>query len=150
MMPYRLYHRAIIPARLDVVFAFFADAENLGRITPPEMHFRIQTPQPIEMRAGTLIDYTIRLWGIPLKWRTKIALWNPPNRFVDEQLSGPYRTWIHTHRFEGIGDDTLMEDEVVYALPFGLLGRLVAPIVRRQLDRIFAYRESAVRKTFAH
>src|SRR6476646_9512114 len=141
---YRLHTRTHVRVPLDIAFAFFADAANLGRITPPELGFAITTPQPIEMRAGALIDYTIRLWGIPLRWRTRIVEWEPGKRFVDEQLKGPYRSWVHTHRFTSVNGGTDLEDEVVYSLPFGVFGRLAAPLVRLQLTRIFRYREATV------
>jgi ligand-binding SRPBCC domain-containing protein len=142
---YRLRSQTHVPLPRDETFAFFADASNLGRITPPELGFSIATPMPIAMAAGTLIDYTIRLWGIPMRWKTRIAVWEPGERFVDEQLSGPYRSWVHTHRFTTAADGgTDIEDEVVYSLPFGVLGRLVAPIVRLQVGRIFRYREAEI------
>ena len=126
------------------VFAFFADANNLGRITPPEVGFLMRTTGPIEMRPGALIDYTIRLHGIPIKWRTEITRWAPPHEFSDVQVRGPYALWVHTHRFREDGPETVIEDEVRYALPFGALGRLAHPLVRRQLTRIFEYRREAV------
>ena len=133
-----------VPTPLDTTFAFFADAANLARITPRELGFSIATRLPIEMRAGTLIDYTIRLWGIPMRWRTRIAVWEPGVQFVDEQLAGPYRTWVHTHRFASANGGTDIDDEVVYSLPFGLAGRMVAPLLRLQLARIFRFRTSEV------
>jgi ligand-binding SRPBCC domain-containing protein len=135
-----------LPGAPEDVFPFFADARNLEAITPPFLGFRVVTPEPIEMGAGTLIEYRLRLRGVPLRWRTRIAVWDPPRRFVDVQLSGPYRLWHHTHDFEPDGaGGTLMRDTVRYAMPFGTLGRLAqALVVRRDLDAIFSFRQSAV------
>ncbi len=132
----------------DRVFAFFAAAENLERITPPELRFRITTPLPIAMREGALIEYRLRLGGVPFGWTTRIAAWVPPERFVDTQLRGPYALWEHTHTFTAVPGGTRIQDVVRYRLPFGVLGRVVHPLVRAQLRRIFAYRESAVRAAF--
>jgi ligand-binding SRPBCC domain-containing protein len=136
----------VLPLPIHEVYGFFGEAANLERITPPELRFRITTPQPIRMREGTLIQYRLRLFGIPICWKTRIAVWEPPHRFVDEQLSGPYRIWIHTHRFTDMGGSTLMEDEVLYDLPLRPFGQWAHPIVRMELDRIFAYRREAIQR----
>ena len=135
-----------LPCPPEELFPFFADAFNLERITPPLLRFRVVTPPPIEMRAGALIDYRLRIHGVPAKWRTEITAWDPPHRFVDEQLRGPYRQWIHEHTFEPQDGGTLCRDRVDYAAPGGsLVNRfLIEPDVRR----IFAYRAAALEEIF--
>jgi ligand-binding SRPBCC domain-containing protein len=133
-------------APLDEVFAFFADPGNLERITPPWVAFRIKTPLPIEMRAGALIDYRLRIKGIPTAWRTEITEWDPPYRFVDTQLKGPYRRWVHTHTFAEAGDTTRIEDHISYAVPGGAL--IARWFVRRDVERIFEFRSRVLTKLF--
>lgn len=129
----------------EEVFGFFADAGNLERITPPELNFKIATPQPFEISEGTLIDYQLKLRGLPMKWRTEISVWEPPFRFVDRQLRGPYSQWIHTHTFTELDPrKTLIEDEVKYRLPFEPFGDAAHFIVARELAYIFDYRQKAV------
>ncbi len=134
---------------IEEVYVFFADASNLERLTPPELHFRILTPLPIEMEAGTLIEYRLALFGVPFGWRTEISCWEPPHRFTDRQLAGPYRQWIHTHDFSPDLGGTRMQDTVAYRLPLEPLGLLSLPLVRRQLNRIFDYREAAIQGLLA-
>ncbi len=138
-----------IPRPLDEVFAFFSDARNLEEITPPWLGFRILTPGPIRIAEGTRIHYRLRLHGIPVRWTTEIRRWNPPFRFVDVQLGGPYRLWHHTHRFEPKGGGTLMTDIVRYRLPFRIIGRVIHLLkVRRDVERIFDYRFRRIREVF--
>jgi ligand-binding SRPBCC domain-containing protein len=127
------------------VFPLFADARNLERITPPFLTFRVLTPGAPAMRAGTELDYQLRLHGLPLRWRTRIEVWDPPRRFADRQLAGPFRLWHHTHDFEPDGDGTRMRDLVRYALPLGPAGAAAhAAFVRQDLARIFDFRRVAV------
>jgi ligand-binding SRPBCC domain-containing protein len=130
---------------VDDVFAFFADAANLEAITPPALGFRILTPLPVGMASGTLIDYRLRLFGIPFRWRTRIEVFEPGVRFVDVQLSGPYRLWRHSHVFVPLGRGTLVVDAVVYELPLGALGAAAhALFVRRTLEHIFDHRRQRI------
>lgn len=135
-----------LPKPPEQVFAFFANAQNLQAITPDWLDFRILTPGPIVMSPGTLIDYRLRLHGFPLRWRTEITAWEPPHRFVDEQRRGPYRIWIHEHRFEARGGGTVASDLVRYVPPGGwLIDRL---FVRRDIQTIFEYRKKKLLEVF--
>jgi ligand-binding SRPBCC domain-containing protein len=146
---YALEREQFIPRPRTEVFRFFEDAGNLQQITPPWLHFRIQTPLPLEMKPGALLEYRLRLYGLPLFWRTRIECYEPPVRFVDKQLRGPYRLWEHTHEFTETPDGTLMRDIVRYQLPFGPLGTLThALTVQHLLCRIFDFRRDVIAKEF--
>ena len=130
----------------EEVFPFFADAGNLEAITPPWLGFEVVTPRPIEMRPGALIEYRLVLRRLPVAWLTRIEAWEPGVRFVDMQLTGPYKLWHHTHEFSAHPDGgTVMTDTVRYALPLGPLGGLAHRVlVRRDVERIFDFRARAV------
>lgn len=147
MAEFTLKRELVLHLQRVQVFDFFADAGNLERITPPALGFNIITPQPIEISEGTLIDYRLSLRGFRVSWRTEISVWEPPFRFVDRQLHGPYKQWIHTHTFTELGaSETRVEDEVKYRLPFEPLGDIAHFIVRRELEMIFDHRQAAVEK----
>ena len=141
-----LHHETIGPASVDRTFAFFADPTNLERLTPPWLKFRILTPMPIEMGAGVAIDYQISLYGLPIRWTSRIDVWEPGIRFVDRQTVGPYRWWNHEHRFAPVAEGTRVIDHVEYVPRFAWL---TGAFVRRDLDRIFGFRQDALRKIFA-
>lgn len=148
-MPHLLERTTWIPRPISEVFEFFSDAANLERITPPELRFRILSHLPIQMRRGATIEYRLALFGVPFGWRTVIERWEPPHCFVDRQVRGPYRQWIHTHEFTSERNGTRMNDRVEYRLPLGPLGLPALPLVRRQLARIFNYREATIQRLLA-
>lgn len=135
-----LERTTIVPAPLPQVFDFFSNPNNLARITPQGMGFRIVNPPARKLRAGDVMDYVIRVFGIPLQWRTRIESWSENESFSDLQERGPYKYWLHTHSFRAVGDQTEMLDRVEYELPFGILGLVALPFVRRELKRIFDFR----------
>jgi ligand-binding SRPBCC domain-containing protein len=139
-----------VPLPPAEVFPFYANAINLERITPPFLRFRVHPSSGEALRDGTLIDYRLRLHGIPVGWRSRIESWRPDGEFVDRQVRGPYALWHHRHTFEPYAGGTLVRDRVRYRLPFGALGELLAGrLVARDLERIFAYRRDAIAAIFA-
>jgi hypothetical protein len=149
MKPHALEFTTKLNASMDDVFQFFSRAENLNQVTPPELSFSILTPSPIPAQSGTVIDYRIKLMGIPFFWRTLISHVEPPNRFVDIQLKGPYLFWHHEHTFEDKGDHILMTDKVHYLSPGWFLEPLIDRLfVRPQLLKIWAFREKRFSEIF--
>lgn len=153
-MTSRLHHLCrtqLVGRPIPEVFGFFSDASNLNALTPTFLHFRILTPMPIALRAGARLDYQLSLFGVRVRWRTRITDWQPGKRFVDEQEVGPYALWRHTHEFESRGSSTLMRDVVEYSEPLGPLGTVAHVLfVRRTLDRIFDFRRDAVLRLLDH
>ena len=146
---YRLTTSQTVSADLNTIFHFFAQPENLARITPPWLGFRILTPSPITMKEGALVDYEIKLGPIPTRWRTLITSYEPGVSFVDEQLMGPYSFWHHTHRFEATASGTLLTDEVLYLPPLGILGRMAHGLaIKNQLQGIFRHRHQVIAQKF--
>ncbi|OQA30208.1 MAG: Polyketide cyclase / dehydrase and lipid transport [Acidobacteria bacterium ADurb.Bin340] len=136
-----------VPASREAVFAFFSDPSNLQALTPPWLAFEILTPAPLPVGEGAVYDYRIRFRGLSLRWRTLIEVWEPGRRFVDRQIQGPYALWHHTHRFEDLPDGgTRHTDQVRWRVGFGPLGRLMAPLVKRDIERIFTYRREVIGK----
>lgn len=143
--PYRLTSIFAVSQPIDLVFSFFSDAHNLEKLTPPWLKFRVLTPAPITIERGTTIDYRLRIHGLPIRWTSEINIWEPPHRFADRQLRGPYRRWDHEHTFSENGERTLVGDRVDFEVPGGRLpGRLASADVRR----IFAYRRDRLSELF--
>jgi ligand-binding SRPBCC domain-containing protein len=136
-----LRSEVVVRVSVDEAFAFFANAWNLERITPPWLNFRIRTPPPLAMREGAVLDYRIRLHGVPIPWRTRIDVWEPGVRFVDRQVIGPYHWWRHEHGFEAVDGGTRVVDHVEYLPRVAWLSR---GWVQRDVERIFAYRRDAL------
>lgn len=149
MKTYVLERKQVVRASLEDVFGFFKCPENLARITPESLGFRILTPSPVKMEKGTPIDYTIRLLGIPVRWTTLITDYRPPFFFADSQIRGPYARWDHTHTFQAVPEGVLMTDQVLYSIPLGLLGRLANTLfVKKKLEHIFNHRAEMVARLF--
>ena len=148
-MYYELTDHFVVKSTLADTWAFFGDAMNLPKITPPWMGFHVLTPAPIDMHTGTLIDYKVKVMGLPVKWRTRIIDWSPPRQFIDLQLRGPYTLWHHQHTFEQVDDGTACTDRVTYKVPAGGIGRLMNRfLIRKQLKEIFEYRSKIIDQTF--
>ena len=145
-MPHTFSSEVRLAAPINQVFSFFADAHNLEILTPPWLSFQILTPGPIRMEIGTRIDYRLRVHGLPVRWQSEITAWEPPHYFVDEQRRGPYRLWIHEHRFQVLENCTLALDEVRYAVPGGSLVNRI--LVKRDLRRIFDHRQHQLQRIF--
>jgi ligand-binding SRPBCC domain-containing protein len=142
---YELTDHFIVKADATTTWDFFSRAENLPAITPRWLNCKVQTPSPIDMRDGALLDYTIRWMGIPVKWRTRIIDWSPPRQFIDLQLRGPYALWHHQHVFEPTEEGTSCRDRVIYRLPAGAVGRVAhRATVGRQLREIFRFRRGVI------
>jgi len=146
---YKLSMITVIPERLEKVFDFFCRAENLNDITPKWLDFKFVTPPPKEMKAGTLIEYSLKIRFVRIRWLTEITVWEPPYRFIDTQLKGPYKMWVHEHKFEADGENTKMTDTVLYELPFGPIGEIAHILfVKRDVIEIFTYRYHRIREIF--
>jgi ligand-binding SRPBCC domain-containing protein len=143
---YRLQSECVIPRAIEDVFAFFSDADNLERLTPPWLNFNVLTPQPIEMRARRLIDYKLRIRGVPVRWQSEITEWNPPYSFADESRRGPYKFWRHQHCFEACDGGTRVVDDPHYDVPGGALVHWL--MVRRDVQKIFEYRQQTLLQIF--
>lgn len=146
MKEFTFQSETCVPRPRSEVFPFFAEARNLQTLTPPWLKLEVLTPAPIVLRSGTLIDYRITVHGLSVRWRTEIAEWDPPHRFVDVQLSGPYTLWHHTHTFEERGGGTLCLDRVRYRPRGGALINWL--FVRRDVERIFQYRQQRLKDLF--
>jgi ligand-binding SRPBCC domain-containing protein len=146
MKTHKLKTEIWLPQKKTTVFSLFADPQNLEELTPGWLHFEILTPLPLPMKPGVRIDYRLRLYGIPLRWQSEISVWEPPHRFVDRQIRGPYRLWIHEHTFAEHRGGTLVGDTVEYAAPGGILAQKL--FLARDLKRIFAFRHERLRQRF--
>lgn len=150
MSQHTIHREVWLPHPREKVFEFFSAARNLEQITPPLLQFQVLTPEPIQMEEGRLIEYKLKIRGLPMRWLTKITRWNPPYEFADVQLKGPYKLWDHRHRFIVENSGTRMIDDVTYELPLGPLGDLVHGLmVKRDVEEIFRYRNGVISTLFA-
>ncbi len=148
-VPYHVIFKQQVSRPLDKVFEFFSQAENLEIITPPWLSFKIRSVSPSPIQKGSVIQYALRLHGVPLHWTSEITEWEPPYWFVDLQVKGPYKLWHHEHRFEACDGGTLITDTVTLALPFGMVGRVAYRLrVRSDIQKIFTFRQEKIRQLF--
>jgi ligand-binding SRPBCC domain-containing protein len=148
---YALKRSLTVPGSLETAFEFFNRPENLEQLTPSNLRFHILTPSPVAMHNGAVFDYTIGLFGVPMRWTSIITNYCPPHHFVDIQLKGPYAYWHHKHSFESRPDGVEVTDEIHYEIGYSLLGKVVLrPLVKRQLESIFAFRAQAIEHIFRH
>jgi ligand-binding SRPBCC domain-containing protein len=146
---YSLVRQQWVPQRIETVFAFFAESANLEQLTPPWLRFHIKSTKPVEMNAGTQIEYRVRWHGVPVRWVAEIAEWEPPLEFADHQLRGPLAYWHHLHMFEPEDVGTHVRDIVRYKLPLGIFGEAAHRLaVRRDLHAVFDYREQRIFELF--
>ena len=149
MKLYSLHFKQTINRPIEEVFDFFSKPENLSRITPKKLNFKILTPTPIKMMKGQIIDYTIRLIGFQIHWRTLITDYNPPYSFIDQQINGPYTIWHHKHTFKKTANGVEIYDDITYSIPFGIIGRILHYIwIKKDLEKIFKHREKVIEQIF--
>ena len=147
MRVFELSSEVRVARRTSDLFPFFSDAFNLERLTPPWLRFQVLTPRPIRMQVGTRIEYRLRVRGVPIRWISEITAWEPPHRFVDRQVKGPYRLWIHEHRFRDSGDGAICEDTVRYAVWGGAVVNWLG--AERDVKRILDYRRAKLLEIFS-
>ena len=146
---YTFYNEQFVPSDMDTVFEFFSRPENLEKITPSSMGFNIITPSPIKMKEGAIIDYTVKIMGVPMRWRTMITSYKKNEYFVDEQLKGPYSYWHHRHSFKEVEGGVLIIDEITYALPIQAFRKIVHPVlIKPQIEQIFNFRFKTIQDKF--
>ena len=149
MVSYFFSITSLLDKNVEEIFQFFSNAENLSIVTPPHLKFQILTPLPLEMKKGTTIEYRLKIYHVPVYWKTEITVWEPPFRFIDVQLKGPYRKWIHEHRFEKLEAGTKMTDLVEYAVPGGPFASIINKVfVSKDIKKIFTFRENKFREIF--
>jgi ligand-binding SRPBCC domain-containing protein len=146
MKTFRLQTQLWLPQPRDKIFAFFADPRNLDRLTPAWLKFHTETLDTSKISRGAMLNYRLRIHGIPIRWQSEISAWDPPDGFIDRQVKGPYALWIHQHTFAESSGGTMVGDDVEYAVPGGALVQKF--LVAHDLARIFAYRHCVLEEIF--